>query len=156
MTELQIQVADYKLFEYEKDFLEKELRRLGGTIKKGKIERNAIIIVDNLSLSEAKKLTHIKGIYQKDVFYPSLQATRESFNGKSARTQSRRYGPHGLHEYKGRFNPQMPRSLMLANFDSKSVILDPFMGSGTTLVESLDLGYRAICVELNSFAFLFA
>ncbi|MBI2593752.1 hypothetical protein HY384_02735 [Candidatus Daviesbacteria bacterium] len=156
MTEIKIQIVDYNLFEYEKNFLAKEIKRWGGIVKEGKIERNSTLIVKGLSLEKAKRLTYIKSVFYRSIFYPSLQSIRESFNGKSARTQSRRYGPHGLHEYKGRFNPQMPRSLMLANFNSTAIVLDPFMGSGTTMVEARDLGYNAIGVELNPFACLLA
>lgn len=154
MKELKVQIVDYNLYEYEKNFLAKEIKKLGGNLE-NKIERNKIVTVSNLSLDDAKKLTYIKGLY-KDKLLPSLQSIRESFNGKTPRVQSRRYGPHGLHEYKGRFNPQTPRSLILSNFNQGDIILDPFMGSGTTLVEARDLNFKAVGVELNQFAFLLA
>ena len=156
MTEVKIQIVDYNLFKYEKNFLAKEIRKAGGKIKEKEIERNSLLVIPGLPFEKAKKLTFVKGVFLNDVFFPSIQSIRESFNGKTTRTQSRRYGPHGLHEYKGRFNPQTPRSLILANFNKGSVVMDPFMGSGTTLIEARDLGYKAFGVELNPFAFLLA
>lgn len=156
MKEVKIQIVDYNLFDYEKQFLCNEIKSAGGIIDVKKIERDTVISVPGLSFKKGLNLTYIKGLYHKGIFHPSTQSIRESFNGRSARTQSRRYGPHGLHEYKGRFNPQTPRSLVLGNFKSDAIILDPFMGSGTTLVEARDLGYKAMGVELNPLAFSIA
>jgi len=61
-----------------------------------------------------------------------------------------RYGPHGLHEYRGKFFPQLVRSLLnIAGVEEDSVVLDPMCGSGTTLVEAVLLGCSAIGVDLN-------
>ncbi len=156
MKEVRVEIVDYNLFEYEKKFLKEEIEALGGVIVKGKIERKGSLLIENLSVNEARKLTFVREVFDGEKSYPSIQSIRESFNGKSVRVQSRRYGPHGLHEYKGRFNPQMPRSLILSNFAKGAVIIDPFMGSGTALVEARDLGYKAIGVELNPLAYLLA
>ena len=48
-----------------------------------------------------------------------------------------RYGTHGLHEYRGKFFPQLVRAAMnIARLPDQSIILDPMCGSGTTLVEA--------------------
>lgn len=156
MISLSIKIVDYKLYDYEKEFLYREIKKLGGQIKKDHIQRNSVVDVKGISKSLALKLTFVSGVYDEGKFIESIQSSRESFNGVNKRTQSRRYGPHGLHEYKGRFNPQMPRSLMLQHFEEKSTIMDPFMGSGTTLVEARDLGHSFIGVELNPLAYLMA
>ena len=156
MNELSIKIVDYKLYDYEKEFLYREVKRLGGKIKKESIQRDSLVDVKGISQSLALQLTFVSGVFADGVFTESIQSSRESFNGANRRTQSRRYGPHGLHEYKGRFNPQMPRSLMLQNFEEDSTIMDPFMGSGTTLVEARDLGHTFIGVELNPLAHLMA
>lgn len=61
-----------------------------------------------------------------------------------------RYGPHGIHEYKGKFFPQLVRSLLnAASVRNGSVIADPMCGSGTTLVESVLAGHRALGLDMN-------
>lgn len=152
---INIKIAEYKLFDYELAYLKQEIQHFGGRIK-GKIQRGAIIKVDGLSRKNALNLTYIQGILDNDKLIFSNQYRRESCNGFK-KGQSTRYGPHSLHEYKGRFNPHHPRSLILRTFnDTKMTILDPFMGSGTTLVEARGLGFSPIGVELNIFASLIA
>jgi site-specific DNA-methyltransferase (cytosine-N4-specific) len=61
-----------------------------------------------------------------------------------------RYGPHGIHEYRGKFFPQLVRSLVnLAGVQEGGVIADPMCGSGTTPVEVSLLGYTAIALDMN-------
>ena len=48
-----------------------------------------------------------------------------------------RYATHGLHEYRGKFFPQLVRALMnIAQLPKDAIVLDPMCGSGTTLVEA--------------------
>ena len=47
--------------------------------------------------------------------------------------RSLRYATHGLHEYTGKFFPQLVRALMnIAQLPKSAVVLDPMCGSGTT------------------------
>ena len=152
---MEVLIVDYKLFDYEIEFLKKEITSFGGKVI-GDIKRNSTVIVSGLSVQNAQQLTYIKGVYGNGKFYSSHQYIREHLNN-GKRVQSKRYGPHSLHEFKGRYNPQMPRSLLLVNFFDKSkLILDPFMGSGTTVVEARGLHIKSIGLELNSFAYLIA
>lgn len=49
-----------------------------------------------------------------------------------------RYGTHGVHEYRGKFFPQLVRSLInISGVQPGSVVGDPMSGSGTTIVESI-------------------
>jgi SAM-dependent methyltransferase len=66
-----------------------------------------------------------------------------------------RYGSHGIHEYRGKFFPQLVRSLLnIAQTNSNSIILDPMCGSGTTLVEAILLGCHAYGIDLNPLSVL--
>src|ERR671928_1719504 len=65
-----------------------------------------------------------------------------------------RYYTHGYHPYSAKYIPQIPNRL-ISNFTEKNdLVLDTFMGSGTTLVESKILGRNAIGIDVNPLACL--
>ena len=64
--------------------------------------------------------------------------------------QSTRYSAHGIHEYKGKFNPQIVRSIgNLLNLREGNWVFDPFCGCGTTLLEAAHNGWNALGMDLN-------
>jgi site-specific DNA-methyltransferase (cytosine-N4-specific) len=65
------------------------------------------------------------------------------------------YMTHGFHPYPARMIPQVARRLIQTYIKSQDqLILDPFMGSGGVLVESILNGNNAIGVDLNPLAIL--
>ncbi|HTV43262.1 MAG TPA: DNA methyltransferase [Candidatus Sulfotelmatobacter sp.] len=61
-----------------------------------------------------------------------------------------RYGTHGLHEYRGKFFPQLVRSFInIAKIPIGGLVADPFCGSGTTGVEAILANRRTIGMDLN-------
>jgi len=58
---------------------------------------------------------------------------------------------HGLHPYLGKFVPQIPEIFLKLYFKPGDTILDPFMGSGTTLVESNIADMNAIGIDISLF-----
>jgi len=64
---------------------------------------------------------------------------------------------HGLHPYKGKFYPQLARSLLNAcGVPERAKVLDPFAGCGTTILEATLLGMRGLGVDANPLAVLVA
>lgn len=56
---------------------------------------------------------------------------------------------HNFHPYPAKFPPQAIRDLILDNTKQGDTVIDPFCGSGTTLVECRLLGLNGIGIELN-------
>jgi site-specific DNA-methyltransferase (cytosine-N4-specific) len=82
-------------------------------------------------------------------------ATRDKVDLHKARRL--RYGPHDLHEYRGKFFPQLVRSLInMSSLPDRAVVLDPMSGSGTTACEAVALGMIAIGADLNPLSTLIA
>jgi hypothetical protein len=50
---------------------------------------------------------------------------------------------HRLHPYLGKFVPQLVQALLERHVPADGHVLDPFVGSGTTLVQALESGYDA-------------
>ena len=66
-----------------------------------------------------------------------------------------RYGPHGIHEYRGKFFPQLVRSLInISGVGESGIVLDPMCGSGTTCCEAFAAGHPTIGVDLNPLSVL--
>lgn len=67
---------------------------------------------------------------------------------------------HRLHPYKGKFIPQLVEYFLdshtdefkkKAYFHKGDIILDPFCGSGTTLIQSNELGMHALGIDISAF-----
>ena len=58
---------------------------------------------------------------------------------------------HRLHPYLGKFVPQLVEALLERYVRPGGRVLDPFAGSGTTLVQALESGYDAVGVDIAAF-----
>jgi DNA methylase len=58
---------------------------------------------------------------------------------------------HRLHPYLGKFIPQLVEALLERHLRTARRVLDPFAGSGTTLVQALESGRDAVGVDVAAF-----
>ena len=58
---------------------------------------------------------------------------------------------HRLHPYLGKFIPQLVEIFLRKYFNPGQTVLDPFSGSGTTLVQANELGVNAIGYDISAF-----
>jgi len=77
----------------------------------------------------------------------------EDWNFAKANTS---YLTHGLHEYPARMIPQIAKRLIVTYSNERGNILDPFCGSGTTLVEARLNRRYSVGIDINPFAILLA
>ena len=66
------------------------------------------------------------------------------------------YGPHAWHPFPAKFPPQLPEFLIEQLSEPDDVVLDPMLGSGTTLVEAVRLGRRAVGCDIDPLARMIA
>ncbi len=66
------------------------------------------------------------------------------------------YATHGYHRYPAKFIPQLAAKLIEEYSRPGDTVLDPFMGSGTALVEAKRLGRPSAGVDINPVAHLIA
>src|SRR3990172_681381 len=63
---------------------------------------------------------------------------------------------HRLHPYLGKFIPQLVEWFLARYFKPDDIILDPFMGSGTTLVQGNELKMHTVGIDISPFNCLIA
>lgn len=116
-----------------------------------KIKINLGELKQYYDLNIKKKNESWKNVLGKDLNWNlSFSHLRESDTTKHV---------HRLHPYKGKFIPQLVEYFLNPNssdskrtfFKQGDIILDPFMGSGTTLVQALELGLHSIGVDVSDF-----
>jgi len=169
MYSYNIEFAKYKLRGYEQALALKEFERLFPDVKKRDVSKTGIILTvpNRLDEDKLKQLVFFSSIKcsnscNGELYTYTNQAIRENYgvqkacNGELrgvAGARSRReirYLSHALHEYKGRFYPQLAGALLnCGNVRHGNTVMDPFCGSGTTLVEPHLRGINAVGVDLN-------
>lgn len=148
---MKLEWSSYKHFPYERELALREARSLIGSNLT--LAEDGSVIVEGGNVPNAQLLTYFSCISDGTERYDTVQKRLEKSASFRERRQSTRYSVHGLHEYRGKFNPQVCRALMnILGVGPGSLLLDPFCGSGTTLVEAAHRGVRAIGTDLNPLA----
>jgi len=76
----------------------------------------------------------------------------EEWSFKNIGRAGTNYASHGYHRYPAKFIPQIVEKLILEHTNSGDLVLDPFGGCGTTLVEAKILGRRSVGLDINPVA----
>ncbi len=63
-----------------------------------------------------------------------------------------RVAPHDFYKYPARFTPLFPREIIKYFSEVGDTVIDPFCGSGTTLVEAISNGRKAVGFDISSLA----
>ncbi|MBE0415244.1 MAG: hypothetical protein IBX36_01705 [Dehalococcoidia bacterium] len=73
-----------------------------------------------------------------------------AIRGKGQIGHSNQYLTHWFYPYKGKYHGQMIKALInFMGIGEGGLVLDPFVGSGTTLVECATLGIPSIGIDIN-------
>jgi DNA modification methylase len=72
-----------------------------------------------------------------------------SWSFREASRADTSYLTHGYHRYPAKFIPQLAARVIRENTVAGDLVCDPFMGSGTTLVEAIVNGRRAYGTDIN-------
>jgi hypothetical protein len=95
--------------------------------------------IDTIRFVEVDGFPPLAEIEHGQLFSLSLSGTTTAFT-------------HGLHRFAAKFIPQVPAWALDSFATPGSVVVDPFMGSGTTLVEGLVRGGTTIGVDIDPLA----
>ncbi len=149
--------------EFATKLLNKEISTLNisylvqyGRVQKFNNNGSTLIDIDDLkkyyiSLNGARELNWKKRLGDDLNWALSFDYLRESDTTKHV---------HRLHPYKGKFIPQLVEYFIDSHVDNfkkntyfkpGDIILDPFSGSGTALVQANEMGMHSIGVDISSF-----
>jgi len=146
LKDKQLLLFDNVQFIYELALAQMELKSLGVKFELTNGLREFILLEDlkdeYVELLR-KKLAYFKAVKGKytDYFYIIKKNRTKSVN---------QYLTHWIYPYKGKFHPQMIRALFnIIGLKEGDTVLDPFVGSGTTAVESQLMGINCVGIDVS-------
>ena len=80
-----------------------------------------------------------------------LEALNLNWRERDLPERARTKHVHRLHPYLGKFVPQLVEVFLRKYFSPGKTVLDPFSGSGTTLVQANELGVHALGYDISAF-----
>jgi DNA modification methylase len=80
-----------------------------------------------------------------------LESLNLNWREKDLPERDRTKHVHRLHPYLGKFVPQLAEIFLRKYFKPKQTVLDPFCGSGTTLVQANELAIHALGYDISAF-----
>jgi hypothetical protein len=179
MFEYYLYYPNYKLRDYEADLAQKEVVAITGEIPEQIDGGLRLISQTSFNTDTLQRLTFFHRIEVRNGLMqwsgPTYQTLLENTAKIARKVESpdqvsrvlnqitqpmngrkeSQHVTHGIHDYKGKFYPQLVKSLLnYLGAQEGDVILDPFIGSGTTIVESYFANMIGVGVDLNPLAHL--
>ena len=152
--DISIKKFPYRYMEYEKDMMKREIEIMfPHAIPMLDRREPAISNLQEEDLAKLYWLTFISEYKVGDQWHETYQCRVEKDDTLKVAKQHTRYSTHGIHEYKGKFNPQIVHCMInLFGINENSRVLDPFNGSGTTILECAHMGIHADGTDINPMA----
>ncbi|MXX88733.1 MAG: RNA methylase [Boseongicola sp. SB0677_bin_26] len=143
---------DYRYYPYERELARREIAGLFANPRLAEAH-NGVELHADPDHRLVDRLTYFSKAVNGTCTLHTAQSRLEGAVRRGKSRQATRYSVHGMHEYKGKFNPQVVRAMLnIFNVGQDQTVLDPFCGSGTTLVECSHIGAKSCGVDLNPFA----
>lgn len=140
---MQLSLFDNVQFIYELALAKYELQVLGVDFS----------VADNLRTFECKALEDTSYLKNRLAYFQKVNGETTDYAkivGYNRTRSPNQYLTHWIYPYKGKYHPQMIRALLnVIDIKKGDVILDPFIGSGTTALECQLLGINSIGIDVS-------
>ena len=147
----------YRMWPYEGELRIRETENLiGQPVDTEDARRPIVVQLKQPALWQLRRLTFTRDIVVgtgNDKTQATWQSVLENGDADPARRKDPKYVTHGLHAFKGKFYPQLVKSLLNSSgIPVGGSVLDPYCGSGTTLLEGMLNGFRTYGCDFNPLA----
>jgi ubiquinone/menaquinone biosynthesis C-methylase UbiE len=136
-------LLDNVQFIYELALAQLELRALGVDFK----------LTNGLREFKLIKAGDIEEVLKRAAYFKVINGRYTDYFRiiqKNVTRSVNQYLTHWIYPYKGKFHPQMIRALLnIIGVGENDVVLDPFIGSGTTAIEAQLLGINCIGIDVS-------
>jgi hypothetical protein len=128
IADLTLHLHDYTMFPYERELALREVESLvGGECQAGE---RMFSVAPGWSDEHLWRLTYFaryeNGHGAQETLQHVMERAHHASRGRVQRRQSTRYSVHGLHDYKGKFNPQTAHALLnIFGAEPRHRVLDP-------------------------------
>lgn len=118
----------------------------------GKVTVEDLIQFEGIDKTKAMQILSALELGQRYYVIKHNTRVKEDWDFANLKQSERQYGVHFFHHYTAKFIPQIPSRIIRQYTTGNSIVLDPFMGSGTTLVEAKMLGCHSYGLDTNPMA----
>jgi len=136
-------LLDNVQFIYELALAQLELQSLGVDFQ----------VTNGLREFKLIKAENLEGLAKRGAYFKIVNGRYTDYFKIIQKNRTRsvnQYLTHWIYPYKGKFHPQMIRALLnIIGLKAGDTVLDPFIGSGTTAVETQLLGLDCIGIDIS-------